>query len=166
MSKQKFEALKESLIKDIETVIWFNMEDFKASTSYTEKSDYLESIRCWTVARDEIKKLEFNLSSYDYLKEYYEERGFDANELKEVFELDENDNKKIGLIILGVFEGDGYKLKNENNKIIVTHEDCEDMIYSSWNEFLNDWKESVEIDLSNGLCYLSTEQCKKMGIKI
>lgn len=78
----------------------------------------------------------------------------------------EDEAHRKALIILDIFKTDGYSLKSDRcGQIVVAHEDCDDMVYRSWCEFLDDWKESVSVDVQNGLYYFSADEYVQMGIK-
>lgn len=79
------------------------------------------------------------------------------------------DAKRIGKIILGIFESDGWVLKVEKtNYILIENKDEEDIYeeYKNWFEFLECWKESVELDVENKLYYLNAEDYAMMGIDV
>ena len=86
MSKEKFEKLKEREIRDIEQIILFNIEDFMIYKTYNDKTEALESVKGWIETREEIYNLEYNIESYNYLKSYYEDRGFDIEDLNDAFD--------------------------------------------------------------------------------
>lgn len=81
-------------------------------------------------------------------------------------EIDENIAKNIALKILDIFKHDGYNLISEGNSLIVVNENNESYEYTSWNELLQDWIESVQEDVNNGLYYLTEEEYKTIGIHV
>lgn len=87
-----------------------------------------------------------------------------TNAIETPKEIDEHIAKSIALKILEIFKHDGYSLVSEGNGLIVVNGNDESYEYESWNELLQDWVESVKVDVDNDLYYLTEEEYKILGI--